>query len=122
MRLLISVLLLLGGCASVQQPNVSTLSYTNVIGVSMGEGRGGLHAVLPIPYKELKAGLWVRRAVWDRDGKIVSYIGHRLVHRDGPLWVTQGDNRLTNPEPDAIRLSPSNYAGVIADAETLKPL
>lgn len=122
MRFLNLFLIFLTGCASVEQPNVSALSYTYVHGVSMGAGRDGLYPVLPIPYKELKAGLWVRRAIWDKEGKIAVYVGHRIVAKDGPLWILQGDNRLTNPSPDSIRLTPSNYAGVIADYTTLKPL
>lgn len=40
-------------------------------------------------------------------------IFHRLVGRFGPLWETQGTNRLTNHRRDPFYCTPSNYIGVV---------
>lgn len=90
-------------------------------GVSMGAVMDDAK-VVPLEYSKLHPGLWVLRAKWNRKGQVVGYVAHRIIASDGPLYVLQGDNRLTNSRADLLPLSPSNYAGVICDPKTLKPL
>lgn len=84
--------------------------------------KGRLIAIVPFDYSNLRQGMLVARAVYDWHGKIVSYVAHRIVRRDGPLWIMQGSNMLTNYLPDPIRLNPDNFAGIVCDPQTLKPL
>lgn len=79
-------------------------------------------ALVPLPYSKLKIGMWVARAQWKPNGEIAGYVSHRIVGRNGPTYVLQGDNKYTNRMTDRIPLTFSNYAGVVCDPVTLKPL
>lgn len=84
--------------------------------------KGRLIAIVPFEYAKIKTGMLVARKAFNRKGVVVSFVAHRARYKEGPLWVLQGDNFLTNPRPDAIRLSPDNFAGIVCDPKTLKPL
>ena len=43
---------------------------------------------------------------------------HRIVARQGPWWIVQGDNPATNPAEDRPFLSPENFIGKYVGKET----
>lgn len=121
-RPLLTLCLLLAGCSSYLEPaQVKAFKITPTSGWSM-PGIGATVGIEPAAYESLQIGVAVARAQWSREGHVVGYVGHRIVGRDGPLWILQGDNGLTNVVPDEIRLSPDNFAGVLVDPETHRRL